>query len=89
MTTEPPVSYDSKTVYVDLRRMQRLPPPPCDDERVQLRFEQGFRNYQWALYPILRETHTGLKGMPKFRAVSCCWRELSEDERQAWARPAA
>ena len=81
---EPPLPYDRVAVHADLVRMRKLPRPPRKHKRAQFQFADSLKNYGCALYPILRETHPGLKEMAKYRALCYCWRMLSDGERWAW-----
>ena len=79
--TEPSVQYDRAEVHADLVRMRKLPRPPRKHKRAQFQFADSLKNYGCALYPILRETHPGLKDMAEYRGLCYCWRMLSDGAR--------
>lgn len=87
--TERAVEPTCEDVHADLVRMCRLPRPPREHKRAQFRFRDSLKNYAFALFMIMHRTHPGLKDIAKYRVACHCWRLLLDDEREAWAAPAA
>lgn len=80
-------TYTCAGVYEDLRRADKIPPPPTDAQRVLLPALSAHGNFMRALAPVLAKTHSELKGPQKIKIMGFVWSKMQAEDQQRWARP--
>ena len=84
---EPKPTYTCAGVHEDLRRADKIPPPPTDAQRVLLPTLSAHGNFMRALAPVLQKTHPGLMGLQKVKIMGFVWSKINAEHQQRWARP--
>ena len=85
---EPKPTYTCAGVHEDLKTAGRIPERPTDAERMLLPTALAHGNFMLALAPVLRETHTSLKGPQKIKVMGYVWSKIQAQDQAAWAAPA-
>jgi len=85
---EPKPTYTCAGVHEDLRKADKIPPPPTDAQRVLLPTLSAHGNFMRALAPVLANTHSALKGPQKIKIMGFVWSKMQAEEQQRWARRA-
>jgi hypothetical protein len=83
---EPKPTYTCAGVHEDLRKADKIPPPPTHTQRVLLPTLSAHGNFMRALAPILAKTHSALKGPQKIKIMGFVWSKMQAEEQQRWAR---
>jgi hypothetical protein len=82
---EPMPTYTSAGVHEDLRKADKIPPPPTDAQRVLLPTVSAHANFMRALAAVLAKTHAALKGPQKIKIMGFVWSKMQAEEQQRWA----
>jgi hypothetical protein len=69
---EPMPTYTCAGVHEDLRKADKIPPPPTDAQRVLLPTLSAHGNFMRALAPVLAKTHSALKGRRRSKLWVLC-----------------
>ena len=85
---EPMPTYTCAGVHEDLRKADKIPPPPTDAQRVLLPTVSAHGNFMRALAPVLAKTHSALKGPQKIKIMGFVWSKIEAEKQQRWARRA-
>jgi len=80
-------TYTCAGVHEDLRRADKIPPPPTDAQRVLLPNLSAHGNFMRALAPVLAKTHCELKGPQKIKIMGFVWSKMQAEDQERWARP--
>ena len=80
-------TYTCAGVHEDLRKADKIPPPPTDAQRVLLPTLSGHGNFMRALAPVLAKTHPALKGPQKIKTMGFAWSKINTEHQKRWARP--
>ena len=80
-------TYTCAGVHEDLRRADKIPPPPTDAQRALLPTLSAHGNFMRALAPILAKTHSELKGPQKIKILGFVWSKMPAEDQARWARP--
>lgn len=75
----------SVSIVDELVKMDKIPVVPLIKDRINFKFDSGYKNFLSAFTPVIREHYPHLFCSAKMRCVGIMWNRFSDSQRLEWA----